>query len=131
MIRFLTLAEVLELHRLVVDAAGGSVSIRDLGALESAVAQPQATFEGQPLYGDLNVMAATLCFSIVANHAFVDGNKRAAHAAMETFLWLNGVEIVATVDEQEAVMLAVAAGTMSRDALREWLEAHVAPRRES
>lgn len=76
-------------------------------------------------------MAAALCFSIVSNHPFIDGNKRAGHAAMETFLWLNGVEIVAEVGEQETVMLAFAAGTLGRDALRVWLEAHTSPRRDS
>jgi len=68
---------------MVVDAAGGSLGLRDLGALESAVAQPQATFEGRPLYPDVNSMAAALGYSIVANHPFIDGNKRAGHAAME------------------------------------------------
>jgi death on curing protein len=66
--------------------------------------------------------AAALCFSIVRNHPFVDGNKRIAHAAMETFLVLNGVEITANVDEQERVMLGLAAGEMTRESLVQWLQ---------
>jgi death on curing protein len=130
-IRFLTLAEVLELHRLVVEAAGGALVLRDLGALEAAVAQPQASFDGQPLYPDVPAMAATLCFSIVANHPFIDGNKRTGHAAMETFLWLNGLEILASVDDQESIMLAVAAGRLGREHLHEWLIRHCYPRQQS
>jgi len=68
--------------------------------------------------------AAALGFSLVRSHAFVDGNKRVAHAAMETFLLLNGVEIAAPIDEQECIMLALAAGTYSRDELLRWLQGH-------
>lgn len=61
--------------------SGGASGIRDLGALESAVAQPHASFGGQDLYPDLITKAAALCFSLVMNHPFVDGNKRVGHAA--------------------------------------------------
>ena len=99
--RYLTVAEVLSLHRLLIAQTGGTAGIRDLGALQSAVTQPQMTFGGDDLYPSLEEKAAALCFSLVANHPFLDGNKRAAHAAMETFLMLNGSELNATVDEQE------------------------------
>jgi death on curing protein len=62
------------------------------------------------------------------NHPFVDGNKRAGHAAMETFLVLNGLEIKAVVDEQEQVILALAAGELDRDALTNWLQQTIKPR---
>jgi death-on-curing protein len=65
-----------------------------------------------------------LCHALVLNHPFVDGNKRVGHAAMETFLMLNGCEIAGDVDEQEGVMLRLAAGHLPRDALIEWLKAH-------
>ena len=122
--RYLTLAEVVELHRLVVGATGGAHGIRDLGALESAVAQPQASF-GVDLYPTLIEKAAALGFSLVGNHPFVDGNKRAGHAAMETFLLLNGSEIDAAVDEQEQVILDLAAGRLGRDELTTWLRRRV------
>jgi death on curing protein len=99
--------------------------LRDRGALESAVAQPQMTFGGGDLYPSLMEKAATLAFSLVKNHAFVDGNKRVGHAAMETFLVLNGYELSAGVDEQEQVVLQLAAGAIGREQFTEWVRAHL------
>lgn len=126
MTRHLTLAEVLELHRTVLERWGGAGGIRDINALESALAQPRQSFGGQDLYPDLATKAAALCFSLVLNHPFVDGNKRVGHAAMEVFLLLNGHELRATVDEQEQLMLRLAAGQLKRDALAEWVKQHIA-----
>ena len=123
--RYLTLGEVLEVHRMVMGSGAKSIAIRDLPALESAVSQPQVTFEGASLYVTLAEKAAALCFSLVSNHPFLDGNKRTAHAAMETFLVLNGHEIVASVDEQESLMLAVASGQCDRKELVDWLGLHL------
>lgn len=81
--RFLHLAEVIELHRLVIEETGGSPGIRDLGALESAMAQPRMSFGGEDLYPGLPEKVAALGFSLIRNHPFVDGNKRVGHAAME------------------------------------------------
>ncbi len=125
MIRYLSLAEVLELHRSVIDRWGGASGIRDLGALESALAQPRQSFAGQDLYPDVTSNTTALCFSLVLNHPFVDGNKRIGHAAMETFLIVNGYEIRATVDEQERVMLDLAAGILSRGVFAEWVKQHI------
>ena len=125
--RYLTVAEVLSLHQLLIEQTGGAAGIGDLGALQSAVAQPQMTFRGDDLYPSLAEKAAALCFSLVANHPFLDGNKRVAHAAMETFLMLNGSELNAPVDEQERVMLSLAAGQTSRDELVAWARSRVVP----
>jgi death-on-curing protein len=125
--RYLTLGEVVELHRLVLQATGGAPGIRDLAALESTVAQPKATFGGTDLYPTLTEKAAALCFALVRDHPFVDGNKRTGHAAMETFLLLDGTEIDAPVDEQERLMLDLAAGRVSRSDLTNWLSVHVKP----
>ena len=122
MIRYLALAEILELHRSVIERWGGASGIRDLGALESALAQPRQSFAGQDLYPDIISKAAALCFSLVLNHPFVDGNKRIGHAAMETFLIVNGYELRASVDEQERIMLDLAAGNLSRDKFAEWVQ---------
>jgi len=122
--RHLTLAEVLELHRRILAESGGSAGVRDLGALESAVAQPLASFGGQDLYSSLVEKAAALAFSLVKNHAFVDGNKRAAHAAMDVLLVLNGAEFQCNVDEQEQFWLSLAAGEKSRADLVAWVAAH-------
>lgn len=125
MIRHLTLGEVFELYRRVIDQAGGGAGLRDLGALEAALAQPRMTFGGEDLYPTLVDKAAALGFSLILNHPFLDGNKRIGHAVMEVFLILNGYEISATVDEQEQVILTLAAGRMSRELFAAWLNAHV------
>jgi death on curing protein len=69
--------------------------------------------------------ASALCFSIVMNHPFVDGNRRTGHAAMETFLVLNKLEISASTDEQEQIMLNLASGELRRGAFTEWLQQNV------
>jgi len=123
--RYLTLREVLELYRRVMDIGGGAEGIRDLQALQSSIAQPRMTYGGQELYEGVVAKAAALGYSLIMNHPFVDGNKRVGHAAMETFLMLNGYEIHAGVSEQEEVILKVAAGEMGRAEFEQWLEEHV------
>ena len=123
--RYLTFAEVLELHRRVVAETGGASALRDLGALESATAQPRASFGGNDLYPSLEEKAAALAFSLIQNHPFVDGNKRAGHAALETFLVLNGQELNADAGEGERIILAVASGTCGRDRFLEWIRSHI------
>jgi death-on-curing protein len=123
--RYLTLNDVLELYRQVMEQSGGSIGVRDIGALESALAQPRMTFGGE-LYPTLAEKAAAFGFSLIMNHPFVDGNKRTGHAAMETFLVLNGYEIEATLDEQERIILQVASGEVGHDEFTEWLRSHLA-----
>jgi death-on-curing protein len=123
--RYLTLNEVLRLHQQVIQQSGGSGGVRDLGALESAVAQPRMTFNGQELYPTLIEKAASLGFSLIQNHPFIDGNKRIGHAAMETFLVLNHFEIRDSVDNQEKIILDVASGLMPRQKFIDWLAIHV------
>lgn len=123
--RHLSLSEIIELHRRIMVQSGGASGLRDLGGLESAIAQPRMTFGGQDLYPTLIEKAGALCFSLVQHHPFVDGNKRLGHAAMEVFLILNGHEIRASVDEQENLILGVASSQITRDNLITWLTDHV------
>jgi death-on-curing protein len=123
--RYLSAAEILDLHRRVIQQSGGAEGIRDRGGLLSAVAQPKMTFGGEELYPSVIDKAAVLAVSLTRNHPFVDGNKRVAHAAMEVFLVLNGREIEASVDEQERLMMELAAGNLRREDIVEWLSAHV------
>ncbi|HEX6716461.1 MAG TPA: type II toxin-antitoxin system death-on-curing family toxin [Pyrinomonadaceae bacterium] len=123
--RYLSLQEIISLHSLLIAQSGGSSGLRDRGALESAVAQPEASFGGEELYPDLARKAAALGHSLIQNHAFVDGNKRVGHAAMEVFLLLNGYEIDASVDEQETLIIDVASGKLSRIELGEWISKHI------
>ena len=122
--RYLSISEVFELHDRVISSSGGSRGIRDIRALAAAVNQPRQTFDQKDLYPDIVAKAAALCFFLVMNHPFVDGNKRVGHAAMETFLILNGYEIISSVNEQERVMLELASGKMSRINFSEWLNNH-------
>lgn len=125
--RWLTLAEVLELQRRLIDTSGGLHGVRDLGLLEAALAQPRQTFAGQDLYPSLVEKAACLGFSLIQNHAFLDGNKRIGHAALEVTLVLNGYELNASVEESEAVVLAVASGQMKRESFTLWVAEQVCP----
>ena len=124
MTRTLSLREILTLHERIAASSGGGIGVRDLGLLESAIAQPRQSFDGADLYPSILDKAAALGFSLVSNHPFVDGNKRVGHAALEVFLMLNGYELEASVDEQERIILAVAAGDMSREEFSVWVERH-------
>jgi death on curing protein len=123
--RYLLIEEIISLHAKVIAQSGGGLGLRDRGALESAVAQPEMTFGGKDLYPTIAEKAAALGHSLIQNHPFVDGNKRVGHAAMELFLVLNGYEISASVDEQEQIVLSVASGQTSRAEFGEWLKQHV------
>jgi death-on-curing protein len=124
-VRYLTLSEALELHCRIIGQSGGALGVLNLGALESALAQPRMTFGGGELYPSIVDKAAALGYSLIQNHPFLDGNKRTGHAAMEVFLFLNGFEIQSSVDEQERIVLQVASGEMDREAFRLWLRDHV------
>jgi death-on-curing protein len=126
-VRYLSLNEALEIYRKIIRQSGGSFGIRDLHALESSLAQPRATFGGDDLYPTLSEKASALGFSLIQNHPFVDGNKRIGHAALETFLVINGCEIDASVDEQAQIILLVASGLMKRDEFTTWLRNHITP----
>ena len=116
---FLTVDDVLSLHDLHLQRYGGSAGVRDRALLESAVSQAQASFGGEYLPSDLAGMAAAYLFSLVKNHDFIDGNKRAGLAAALTFLDLSGFAI----DHSTAVLydatMAVAEGRLEKDGLAE------------
>jgi death on curing protein len=130
--RYLTVPEVLEIYRHLMQQSGGTAGVTNLvtnlGALESAVAQPRMKFGGQELYPTIVEKASALGFSLIKNHPFLDGNKRIGHAAMEVFLVLNGFEIYADVDEQEKVILKLASGELGREEFTQWLGIHLIKR---
>jgi death-on-curing protein len=118
---FLSLGEVLEIHRDQIDRYGGDLGIRDLGLLQSALAMPAARFRGRYLHSDLFEMAAAYLFHIVQNHPFVDGNKRTGAVSALVFLSLNGVEIDAEEDEFETMVMSVAEGKEDKASAAEFL----------
>jgi len=125
--KFPSIFQILEVHQRLLEESGGTFGVRDYGALESALAQPEMTFGGEDLYPTVIEKAGALAYSLCMNHPFVDGNKRVAHAAMEIFLVLNGFEINASVDEQEKLFLELASGKVKRDELVDWLRRNVVP----
>jgi death on curing protein len=125
MTRYITLDQVMELHRQIIQQSGGGTGVRDQGALESAIAQPRMTFGGEDLYATVVEKSAALGFSLIMNHPFVDGNKRVGHAAIEVSLVINGLEIIAPVDEQETIILSLANGSIDRQTFTDWLISRV------
>lgn len=123
MIRF-TVERVLLLHQLMIEQTGGADGVRDMGLLESAVESMFAGFDGQELYPDKEEKAARLGFSLIANHAFVDGNKRIGVYAMLTFLEVNGISIKANNQEVIELGLGVASGKLMYEDVLEWIKAH-------
>ena len=120
----LTKEQVISIHHSLIEATGGADGVRDEGLLESALEAPFQTFDGVDLYPTLLQKAARLGYSLVSNHSFVDGNKRIGIHIMLVFLALNGVEIECTQQELIDVGLSLASGTMSAEALFDWLSAH-------
>lgn len=122
--QFLILSEVLTLHQMQLDRFGGSHGIRELGLLESAMGNVGATFGGEYLHQSVYEMAAAYLYGICRNHPFVDGNKRTAAAAAITFLDLNGIEIEASEDKLYDLVIGVAEGRVTKDAVASFLEGH-------
>ncbi len=125
MTTYLSLEQVLTIHQESIQRYGGSDAILDLGKIESAVAQPQMTFDGIDLYPTHIEKAAALAYSLACNHGFEDGNKRTGFGALDLFLRVNGLRISATADEIEVTFVAIAQhDKMNRDEFVEWVRAH-------
>ena len=111
---FLSLGEIVEIHRNQIELYGGEPGIRDLDLLKSAAAMPEASFGGSFLHGELCEMAAAYLFHIVRDHPFVDGNKRAGAVAAFVFLELNGLSLKADEEAFEDLVMKIAAGTADK-----------------
>jgi death-on-curing protein len=120
-IAYLSLEQVLDLHRVQIRRFGGSAGLRDRGALEAALGRPQTTFGGEDLYPEVAAKAAALMHSLVMNHPFVDGNKRVGAHAGIFFLLANDEEPTFSGAELLHITLAVARGEVSAEALAIWL----------
>jgi death-on-curing protein len=129
--RYLTRDELLYLHARIIDLCGGSSVLRNARAVKAALDQPQQTQRRESKQATLIAQAAALGYAIMQSVPFMEGNKRVGHAAMEAFLLLQGHEIKAPLDEQENIILQVAAGVLTRDELATWLAEHVEPHRSA
>lgn len=117
--------KVLLLHKLIAEETGGSIGVRDEALLESALENAFAGFGGQEFYPTKEEeKGARLGYTLISNHAFVDGNKRIGMYVMLTFLEVNGIRLECTNEEVVEVGLAVAAGTMEYEELLAWIRAH-------
>ena len=120
MILTLSVAHVTVNNNELMKSFGGRRGLRDRAAFESAAARPEMTFDGEDLYPDLAAKAAALMHSLVVNHAFLDGNKRAGAAAAELFVDVNGYRLNAADPDLERVTFALARGELSAEALAIW-----------
>jgi len=115
--KFVSKSMVLSIHARQIERFGGTPGVRDEGLLESALAQPKATFGGQFLHPTISEQAAAYLYHIAMNHPFIDGNKRTAFAVTDTFLRLNGCALNLTDDEVYDLVMRVARGTMTKEEL--------------
>lgn len=113
--------KVLLLHRLIAEETGGGVVVKDVGLLESAINNAYATFGGEELYKTKEEKAASLGFSLISNHAFVDGNKRIGVYVMLTFLEAEGIKMNCTNSDVVDLGLSVASGKMKYDEVLNWI----------
>ena len=116
--------QIFLLHEQLIAETGGSSGLRDEGMLDSALNAPFQTFGGEDVYPSLQQKAAHLCFGLVKNHPFVDGNKRIGAHVMLVFLALNGIELQHTQTELSDVILQLATGTIQSSDLLSWILAH-------
>src|SRR6266566_3281329 len=124
---FLTFEEVLELHQTQIALYGGTMGIRDMGLLESAVNAPAAKFGGAFLHEDWASMAAALLFSIVKNHPFLDGNKRTGSLAAYVFLQINNMEFEPEEKEFRDITLACAEGSVTKQQIIDFFRRNISP----
>ena len=120
----LTIDEIMELHQKLVTATGGSAELRDRGLLESAVYSAEASFEDVEIYPTIEEKAARLAYSLISNHAFVDGNKRIGVFVMLMTLRLNGIRLVYTQPELIELGLQAASGIVKYEEIIHWIKAH-------
>ena len=118
--------EVELLHRILIDKFGGSQGIRDSAALESAIARPFQTFDGNDLYPSVLEKAASLIESILVNHPFIDGNKRTGYTVLRLYLIQNGLDITASQENKYEFVINIASGTLKYEGILSWLKSNTA-----
>lgn len=116
--------KVLLLHQIMAEATGGDVGVRDEALLESAIENVYLTFDGVELYPSKEEKAARLGYSLISNHAFVDGNKRIGMYIMLSFLELNGIKINANDNDVYSLGMSVADGSADYDVILKWIKEH-------
>jgi death on curing protein len=123
--KFLTISQVLDIHQRQIQRFGGTNGVRDEGLLDSALAQPQATFGGELLHPTIGEQAAAYLYHLAMNHPFIDGNKRTAFAVMDTFITLNGYSLNLSQEQAYNLVIRVVQKEISKEELSGFLELHL------
>ena len=121
----ISVKEAEEIHKILIEAFGGSHGIRDMAGLDSALARPFQTFGNNDLYPTSVHKAAALIESLLVNHPFIDGNKRTGYVLMRIFLIDNGLDINASQEEKYNFVLNIASGKTKFEEIIDWLTKHV------
>ena len=120
----LSKSQILLLHNQLISETGGSYGLRDEGLLDSALNAPFQTFDREDVYPSLQQKAARLCFSLIKNHPFIDGNKRIGAHAMLVFLALNSIDLQYSQEEFSDIIIQLAAGEIELTDLLHWILIH-------
>jgi len=118
------------IHNILIDKFGGSKGIRDIGALQAALARPYATFDQNDLYPTSIDKASALFESIIINHPFVDGNKRISYVLMRIILLQDNLDIVASQIEKYNFVISASKGESRYDEIKQWLKDHIVTKNE-
>ena len=121
-VNFIPKKVILYFHEQLIQIYGGSPGIRDESLLDSAIQQPKSSFDGNYLHNSIFEMASAYGFHLCKNHPFIDGNKRVALVAMDTFLQNNGYEISASEKETYKIIIELSAENLSKSELTQWLK---------
>lgn len=122
---YLNPKHVMNMHQKIFDTTGGMPGLRDMGALESAIYNAFSTFDGKELYPAVADKAATMCFSIISNHPFFDGNKRTGILVMLVFLELNDSFISFSQEELISLGMGIASGRLKNNDIVDWIHSHL------
>jgi death on curing protein len=118
-------SEILKIHKTLIDSFGGSQGVRDMSALESALARPFQKYDNKDLYGTTIEKAAALVESLLVNHPFVDGNKRTGYTALRLYLMQNGLDFNNAPSGRYDFIISIASGQLKYDGILSWLSKNV------
>lgn len=124
---YLNYKDIIQIHEDAIVDSGGGRGIREIAGIESAIVAPQSNYFGHERYPTIAEKAAVLCFELVTQHPFIDGNKRVGHSAMANFLHMNGYILDADDDEQETIILKLAASESNLEIFTDWVKSKVQP----
>ena len=120
----ISISEVIQIQKILIEEFGGSPGIRDYDLLESALSRPYATYDGMELYPTILEKASAILESLCINHPFVDGNKRIAYTVYRLLLLSEGADVAASEDEKYKLVIAVSSGNADFDSILQWTKDH-------